>query len=97
MDPHVVSERYFYRGAAPARGHRHSVSAYLVERLEGSPVVARIETLGLVRRGTPERDLLARGRRRNLVVAGSWHFTHSRHHARVRVRSERVDGDHDQN
>ena len=90
MNSDVVTARYFYRGAGPARGHRHSVSTYLVERLEGSTVVARIETLGLVPRSRPEPELLARGRRRDLVMAGTWHLTPSRHHARVRVRSARA-------
>ena len=89
MDSPVVTARYFYRGARATRGHRYSVSTYLVERLAGSTVVARIVPLGLVPRARPEHELVARGRSRNLEVAGSWHFTPSRHHARVRVMSAR--------
>jgi hypothetical protein len=81
-----VVDRYFYRSVAPTRRHRNLVSAYLVERCRGSNVVARIEPLGLVSQKIGEHEIILRGLRRNLVLAGRWEPTASSHHDRVRVR-----------
>src|SRR5664280_575068 len=80
------SDRYFYRSFNASRVNRRSVSAYLVERIANSTVVARIEPLGLMPTVLCEQELTIVGLRRNLVVAGPWSLTRSRHHARVRVR-----------
>jgi hypothetical protein len=78
-------ELFIYRTSAPASGHRFSVSAYLVERLAGSAVVARIEPLGLVPKSMIEHELRLIGLKRDLVIAGPWRATSSNHHAHVRV------------
>lgn len=72
---------YFARPARRAR----TVSAYLVERLDG-PVVARIEALGQVRTVAPEAELRALGLARRLWITGRWSPTRSGRHARVAVR-----------
>jgi len=79
--------RYFYRSFSASRANRRSVSAYLVERVANSTVVARIEPLGLMPMALCEQELTLAGLRRRLVVSGAWTLTSSRHHARVRVRS----------
>lgn len=87
-----VGELYFYRSFTPSRTHRFSVSAYLVERMTGSPLVARIEPLGLVPQSAGEQELARVGRRMDLVLTGPWRRTPSRRHARVLVRpTDRVD------
>jgi hypothetical protein len=78
-------EQYFYRSVHSTKRHRNRVSAYFVQRLEGSNVVARIESLGLVHTSIGEEQLAIQRLRRNLVVAGTWQPTASRHHARIRV------------
>ena len=78
-------EQYFYRAVGPSRRHRRRVSTYFVERYEDSPVVARIESLGLVHERMVDHELLLRGLGRNLIAVGPWQPTASRHHARVRV------------
>ena len=78
-------EQYFYRSVTASNRHRNRVSAYYVQRFEGSTVVARIESLGLVHTSIGEEQLAIQRLRRNLVVAGTWQPTASRHHARIRV------------
>ncbi len=78
-------EQYFYRSVSTSSRHRNRVSTYLVQRFEGSKVVARIESLGLVHTSIGEEQLAIQRLRRNLVIAGSWQPTTSRHHARIRV------------
>lgn len=78
-------EHYFYRSVSTSTRHRNRVSAYFVQRFEGSKVVARIESLGLVHTSIGEEQLAIQRLRRNLVVAGTWQPTPSRHHARIRV------------
>ncbi|MGD1014137.1 MAG: hypothetical protein ABR963_07095 [Acidimicrobiales bacterium] len=79
------AERYFYRSARVS--HRDSmVSIYLVERCHGSPVVARIEAMGLVHSRIGDHEIALRGLRRNLVSVGPWRATRSARHTRVAVR-----------
>jgi hypothetical protein len=47
--------------------------------------------LGLMPMALCEQELTIVGLRRNLVVAGNWSLTTSRHHARVRVRLVPID------
>ena len=82
-----VLDRYFYQARRPAKDQPRRVSAYLVERLIGSNIVARVEPLGRVARAHPEVELTLEGVRRNLELVGSWRDTKSHHHARVQVRT----------
>ena len=82
-DPEV--EQYFYRSTTTSKRHRNRISAYLVERLRGSNVVARIEPLGLVLVSIGDEQLAIQRLRRNLVIAGAWQETSSGHHTRQRV------------
>lgn len=66
------------------------MSAYFVERVRGSNVVARIEPLGLVPESIGDEQLAIQRLRRNLVVTGTWHDTPSRLHARLRVAPAEV-------
>ena len=70
-------EEYFYRSTATSNRHRNRVSAYFVQRMRGSNVVARIEPLGLVPTSIGDEQLAIQRLRRNLVVAGTWQATAS--------------------
>jgi hypothetical protein len=83
--PEPEIEQFFYRSSTGSSRHRNRVSAYYVERIRGSQVVARIEALGLVPASIGDEQLAIQRLRRNLVVAGAWHETPSRHHVRQRV------------
>jgi hypothetical protein len=78
-------EEFFYRSATTSSRHRNRVSAYYVQRMRGSTVVARIEPLGLVPTSIGDEQLAIQRLRRNLVVAGTWQVTPSGHHSRIRV------------
>jgi hypothetical protein len=86
-----TTDQFFYRSVTPSNRHRHHVSVYLVERINGSNVVARIEPLGLVHVKLGDQELVIKGLHRNLALSGRWHSTPSQRHARVRV--VRVPGD----
>ena len=62
------------------------MSAYLVERIGHSTVVARIESLGAVRASISEPELRLIVLRRHLVISGSWRDSASRRYAHARVR-----------
>jgi hypothetical protein len=78
-------EQYFYRSSTSSSRHRNRVSAYFVQRLHGSNIVARIEPLGLVPTSIRDEQLAIQRLQRNLVVEGLWHETASGHHVRQRV------------
>jgi hypothetical protein len=79
------AEQYFYRSLNSSSRHRGRVSAYFVQRFDGSKVVARIEPLGLVHATIGDEQLAIQRLRRNLVIVGTWQSTPSQRHARVRV------------
>jgi hypothetical protein len=79
-----TGETYLYRSSKSSRGLRPLISAYLVERIDGS-VIARIEPLGPLKKKSDERGSGWVGRHRDLVPSGPWLDTPSRRHARVRV------------
>jgi hypothetical protein len=87
-DPEV--EQFFYRSSTTSNRHRNRVSAYYVQRIRGSKVVARIEPLGLVPASIGDEQLAIQRLRRNLVIAGSWQETLSGRHSRQRVVSAEV-------
>jgi hypothetical protein len=68
-DPEV--EQFFYRSLTASNRHRKRVSAYLVQRVMGSKVVARIEPLGLVPASIGDEQLAIQRLKRNLLAAGS--------------------------
>jgi len=82
-DPEV--EKFFYRSSTTSNRHRNRVSAYFVQRVTGSKVVARIEPLGLVPVSIGDEQLAIQRLKRNLVAAGSWMETPSGRHSRLRV------------
>jgi ribosomal protein L1 len=84
-DDESSAGQYFYRSLASSNRHRGRVSAYFVQRFNGSKVVARIEPLGLVHATIGDEQLAIQRLRRNLVTAGSWQSTPSQRHARIRV------------
>jgi hypothetical protein len=81
-----IKEQYVYRSEVPSDRHRRLVSWYLVARLEGSNVVARIDSLGLfpasrkvgVSTNSPSPADLVR-------TVGAWESTASGHHSKVIV------------
>jgi hypothetical protein len=85
MPPESEVEQFFYRSALTSTRHRNRVSAYYVQRMRGSNVVARIEALGLVPASIGDEQLAIQRLRRNLVAAGAWRETPSGHHVRQRV------------
>lgn len=72
-----VTERYIYRSDVPSSRHRRQASWYLVARLEGTNVVARIDSLGLLPTSRRVTDAVG--------VIGPWRATPSRHHVRARL------------
>jgi hypothetical protein len=82
-DPEV--DQFFYRSSTMSNRHRNRVSAYFVQRVTGSKVVARIEPLGLVPASIGDEQLAIQRLKRNLVAAGSWQETPSGRHSRQRV------------
>jgi hypothetical protein len=90
VTPGSEVERFFYRSSTASNRHRNRVSAYYVERIRGSKVVARIEALGLVPSSIGDEQLAIQRLRRNLIVAGSWQQTSSGHHVRQRVAQAKV-------
>ena len=83
-------EEYFYRSSTTSNRHRNRVSAYYVQRIRGSKVVARIEPLGLVPASIGDEQLAIQRLRRNLVVTGTWQETPSGRHSRQRVATAEV-------
>src|SRR5580698_2812695 len=83
-------EGYFYRSTSTSNRHRNRVSAYFVQRMRGSTLVARIEPLGLVPSSIGDEQLAIQRLRRNLVVAGAWQDTSSGRHSRLRVVPAKV-------
>src|SRR5271170_3254477 len=83
-------EVYIYRSTGTSNRHRNRVSAYFVQRLRDSNVVARIEPLGLVPTSIGDEQLAIQRLRRNLVVAGTWQATPSGRHSRMRVEPAQV-------
>jgi hypothetical protein len=87
-DPEI--EQFFYRSSTISNRHRNRVSAYFVQRVRGSKVVARIEPLGLVPASIGDEQLAIQRLKRNLVVAGTWQETPSGRHFRQRVVTAEV-------
>ena len=81
----LITAHYVYRSEVLSSRHRRQVSLYLVARLEGSNVVARIDSLGFV--STLQRAGVAkvRGQLGALKVVGAWRQTTSRHHSKILV------------
>ena len=72
-----VTEQFVYRSHVATSRHSGQASWYLVARLEGSNVVARIDALGLMPASRIVSD--------SLGVVGPWRATPSRHHVRARI------------
>jgi hypothetical protein len=85
MSPDPSVDEFFYRTSTTSNRHRNRVSAYYVQRLRGSKVVARIEPLGLIPSSIGDEQLAIQRLRRSLVIAGSWQATPSGRHTRQRV------------
>ena len=71
----TVTRRYAYYSEHDSPAHRGKRSAYLVEQLTGSNVVARIIPLGLVRDITVEQEVSLALMKRGITVVGSWAVT----------------------
>jgi len=85
VKPEEVVDRFLYKSNIPSKLHRNRVETYLVERLKGSNIVARIQPLGLVPERVTDQDAALAVLRHNLVVVGGWRATARRHHSRARV------------
>jgi hypothetical protein len=81
----LVTAHYVYRSEVFSPRHRREVSLYLVARLEGSNVVARIDSLGLVSTLKRVGGTTVHAKSGELRVVGQWRPTTSRHHSKVRV------------
>ncbi|HTT60151.1 MAG TPA: hypothetical protein VMF33_08915 [Acidimicrobiales bacterium] len=82
--PHEqVSVRYLYRSVAPLR--RGAETLYLVSRLEGSNVLARIEVVETAGASLRRTRHPSKSRETPLRVVSPWLPTLSRHHAKARV------------
>jgi hypothetical protein len=83
-------EEFFYRSTTTSTRHRNRVSAYFVQRIPGSTIVARIEPLGLMPSSIGDQQLAIQRLRRSLVAAGTWQDTPSGRHSRLRVVPAKV-------
>ncbi len=81
----LVTAHYVYRSEVVSSRHRRHASLYLVARLEGSNVVARIASLGLVSTSQRNGDAKVSSKRSPLKPVGPWRSTTSRHHSKVLV------------
>lgn len=73
----TITARYVYRVEADVARGRARVRCYLVDRLEGSNVVARVEYLGAL--ASPRRPARTR------VSLGGWRSSPSARHSRAEV------------
>ena len=83
--PEEVSAHYLYRSVAAAR--QGPGTLYLVSRLEGSNVVARIDVVAAKKVPTAKGASAhpSNSQENALRVVGPWSETTSRHHAKARV------------
>jgi hypothetical protein len=80
-----MTEQFLYRTVSPTKRHRYRVSAYLVKKLKGTNVVARIEPLGFINESLARHEIAMVGLQKNLVARGGWEETKSRNHVRIQV------------
>jgi hypothetical protein len=78
-----VSAHYLYRSVAPLR--RGDETLYLVSRLEGSNVLARIEVIESAGASLQRALHPSKFRDSPVRVVSPWLPTASRHHAKARV------------
>jgi hypothetical protein len=83
-DP-TVTRRYAYITESDCKAHKGKRSAYLVEQLSGSNVVARISSLGLVRDITAEQEVSLALMKRGITVVGKWAKTDRGYHHKSRL------------
>jgi hypothetical protein len=83
--PEEVSAHYLYRSVSESRQGPGTV--YLVSRLEGSNVVARIDVVEAKKLSTARGASAhpSNAQENALRVVGPWSETTSRHHAKARV------------
>lgn len=86
MTSDAVVDRFLYKSTAAPTRHRNRVETYLVERLKGSNVVARIQPLGLVPERASDVEAALAVLQHDLVVVGGWRVTARRHHTRAKLR-----------
>jgi hypothetical protein len=80
----LTTAHYVYRTEVSSSRQRRQVTLYLVALLEGSNVVARIDSLGLASR-LKSGTSIVRAERDKLKFIGPWRQTASRHHSKVLV------------
>ena len=86
-----MTEQFLYRTVSPTKRHRYRVSAYLVKKLKGTNVVARIEPLGFINESLARHEIAMVGLQKNLVARGGWEETKSRNHVRIQVGMKNSD------
>ena len=85
MEDDVVIRRYFYLAGEDDTHHKNKNSAYLVERLVGSNVVARLHSLGMVSGFAPEEMLSIEAMKQDLSFVGDWSETKSKKNKKIRL------------
>lgn len=84
-DDEIVVSRHFYLASDDSPQHKNKNSAYLVEKLRGSNVVARIRSMGMVSGFAPEDMLEIEAMKNDLSLAGDWVETKKRKHKKIRL------------
>jgi hypothetical protein len=78
MTDEVVKRRYFFCSQRDNTKHKGKHSAYMVEELTGSNVVARITPVGMVSSITEINDVSIYAISKGMSLSGEWQST-SRH------------------
>ena len=81
----TVTRRYAYHTEHESSAHKGKRSAYLVEQLTGSNIVARIIPLGLVREITVEQEISLALMKHGITVIGKWAKTERGNHRKSRA------------
>jgi hypothetical protein len=84
-DDEVVVKRYFLLADSDSPKHPNKKSAYVVEKLHGSNVVARIRSVGMVSGYAPEEMLAIEADKLNFSMAGDWELTKGKRHKKIRL------------
>ena len=85
MPDEQITRRYVYQSEHTSEINKGKRSAYIVEQLTGSNVVARIKPLGLVKDLTADQEITLLLLKQGISVVGKWSKTTKGNHRRSRA------------
>jgi len=85
MADEQVTRRYAYYSEHDSPRHKGKCSAYLVEQMSGSNVVARITPLGFIKDLTAEQEIELLLLKQGISLVGKWSPTKRGHNRKSRV------------